>query len=142
MKSIRFDTRQVQATLKGLMTEIRTPIKFAIRGQNGVFLNSRYSEIKPPYQPGDILYVKETWAYSPNWYYIYKADATETEKDLWNGKIIWRPSIHMPREAARIFLRVTEVRADSVCSSKGCGWDVNTGVFVTKYERVEGKVRK
>ena len=25
---------------------------------------------------------------------------------------IWRPSIHMPKEAARIFLRVTDVRVE------------------------------
>ena len=67
--------------------------------------------LRPPYQPGDILYVRETWAAwsrtmgtSPALY--YKADGNASDG------IKWRPSIHMPREAARIFLRVTGVRVE------------------------------
>ena len=66
------------------------------------------SWIRPPYRPGDILYVRETWAawsrvegIPPVLY--YKADENAPDG------IKWRPSIHMPREAARIFLRVTNV---------------------------------
>lgn len=63
---------------------------------------------KPPYSPGDILYVRETWDFRPDneLGYIYRAD--------YKGPytIKWRPSIHMPREAARIFLRVTDVRVE------------------------------
>lgn len=73
-------------------------------------------QISPPFQVGDTLYVRETWAYVSDWInvdpdvgifdgYIYKADWKEKEHPK------WRPSIHMPKEAARIFLRVTDVRA-------------------------------
>lgn len=62
----------------------------------------------PPYHSGDILYVRETWvAWSraeglvPKLY--YKADGNAPDS------IKWKPSIHMPKEAARIFLRVTGV---------------------------------
>lgn len=66
--------------------------------------------VKPPYHPGDILYVRETWARMMNGDYWYKADGKDkTDIGL---KIKWRPSIHMPREAARIFLRVTDVRVE------------------------------
>ena len=61
-----------------------------------------------PYRPGDILYVRETWA---EWWlggYIYKADNPDRKFDVG----CWHPSIHMPREAARIFLRVTDVRVE------------------------------
>lgn len=66
---------------------------------------------KVPYRPGDILYVRETWAAWSRTYgavpvLYYKADG-----DAPDG-IKWRPSIHMPREAARIFLRVTDVRVE------------------------------
>ena len=59
-------------------------------------------EKEPPYKPGDILWVRETWAQPATHIFWYKADIPEKN-------ILWRPSIHMPREAARIFLRVTDV---------------------------------
>lgn len=69
---------------------------------------------KPPYQLGDILYVRETW-YKGLERYIYRADYSDTEKFYRDGKEIemkWHPSIHMPKEAARIWLKVTEVRVE------------------------------
>ena len=94
-----------------------------------------YIEPMPPYKKGDILYVRETWGISnldyddKVVYIVYKA--SENEKDegcraarLPNDKFEklddsmaenssdWRPSIHMPKEAARIFLRVTDVRVE------------------------------
>jgi hypothetical protein len=64
-------------------------------------------EIRTPYQPGDILWVRETWSRMETGQYLYKAD---NEKPV--SFLGWRPSIHMPREAARIFLRVTGVRVE------------------------------
>ena len=63
----------------------------------------------PPYQQGDILYVRETWC-KGSWMnekerYYYKADDNDFH-------CVWHPSIHMPKEAARIWLRVTDVRAE------------------------------
>mgnify|MGYP000622710097 CR=1 FL=1 len=73
---------------------------------------------KPPYQPGDILYVRETWCGLPvneaghmrgHTIYYYKADG-ELRPKGWRGT--WHPSIHMPKEAARIWLKVTDVRVE------------------------------
>lgn len=75
---------------------------------------------KPHYCRGDILYVRETWDNQPVtpgghfrqggvWY--YKADG-DLRPESWRGK--WHPSIHMPREAARIFLQVTDVRVEKL----------------------------
>lgn len=69
---------------------------------------------KPPYQPGDILYVRETW-YKGLERYIYRADYSDTEKFYRDGKEIemkWHPSLHMPKEAARIWLKATDVRVE------------------------------
>lgn len=69
---------------------------------------------KLPYQIGDILYVRETWSKGLE-RYIYRADYSDTEKFYRNGKEIeikWKPSIHMPKEAARIWLNVTDVRVE------------------------------
>ena len=72
--------------------------------------------VKPPYRyaPGDILYVRETWCKGLE-RYIYRADYSDTEKFYRDGKEIemkWHPSIHMPKEAARIWLKVTDVRVE------------------------------
>lgn len=80
---------------------------------------------KPPCHAGDYLYVRETWAFDTGdtvddvgtGYFIYKAD--EQDSTLHH----WRPSIHMPKEAARIFLRVTEVRVERLQEINGNGME-------------------
>ena len=57
------------------------------------------------YKPGDFLYVRETWVKSEDTF-LYKAD--DGAVSAWG----WKPSIHMPKEAARIFLRVKAVRVE------------------------------
>lgn len=69
--------------------------------------------VKPPCQPGDILYVRETWNVLPySGEYLYKADCDLKDKFL--SSLKWRPSIHMPKEAARIWLKVTDVRVEQL----------------------------
>lgn len=97
------------------------------------------AEYRCPICQGDILYVRETWAFQTcidcdHWIsgidindddfcaagntptihedrdstsegcYIYRADHPRPDR------IIWRPSIHMPKAAARIWLEVTDVK--------------------------------
>ena len=68
-------------------------------------INTAY---KAPYQPGDILYVRETWKQAPNGYYYYEDWQKNDIADITK----WKPSIHMPKEAARIWLKVTDVRVE------------------------------
>lgn len=70
-------------------------------------------ERRCPICPGDILYVRETWCDDRQFtkddtsgQYFYKASSP----DDFDPK--WKPSIHMPKEAARIFLKVTDVRVE------------------------------
>ena len=73
-------------------------------------------EVYARYQPGDILWVRETWHKDPG-RYMYKANYADEEKFYRNGEevtIKWRPSIHLPREAARLFLRVTNVKVEQL----------------------------
>lgn len=140
----------------------------------------------PPCHTGDILYVRETWApmYPDEtskivFGYMYKADDCGLRGEVyqkwydakypngkdwcWPGK--WRPSIHMPKEAARLFLRVTDVRVERLkeinvlsAMDEGVtdwndfvklwnstikpadlplyGWDANPWVWVIEFERV------
>ena len=70
---------------------------------------------KPPYHPGDILYVRETWGEGyEEGTYIYKADdkLANLPRFSESSKLIYHPSIHMPKEAARIWLKVTNVRVE------------------------------
>ena len=66
-----------------------------------------YIEKEPPCKKGDLLYVRETWSCEGDGCYLYRADYGEKQAE----RITWRPSIHMPKQAARIWLKVTEVRA-------------------------------
>lgn len=78
-----------------------------------------------PICPGDILYVRETIWQKVRYYldvnretqgvfcHEYRYVATDKEPETgWNFSWVKRPSIHMPKEAARIWLRVTDVRVE------------------------------
>lgn len=141
IKQILFNTDMVRSILDGKKTMTRRLIK-----QNTYeILNSPYHKEHPevgdktiiqklcnkPYHPGNILYVRETWSKVENVnrtpFYIYKADYGATYAEYNNGFKRWYPSIHMPKEAARIFLKVKDVRVerlqeitDEQAESEGC----------------------
>lgn len=131
VKPILFNTDMVKAILDGRKTCTRRLVKF-LSGKNpkwtgyikdGSMLYNGKSEPcirTQPYQPGDILYVRETWCKGLE-RYIYRADYSDTEKFYRDGKEIdmkWHSSLHMPKEAARIFLRVTNVRVERLQEMK------------------------
>nr|DAQ49816.1 MAG TPA: ASCH domain protein [Caudoviricetes sp.] len=147
IKPILFNTEMVRAILDGRKTCTRRIVKdgipddamwgytaFTPKGYiscRGVYADG-YGEgfYKLPYQPGDILYVRETWERFECWNcegdergncpkepkksvlnktcgcYMYRAT------DEISGDAKWHPSIHMPKEAARIWLKVTDVRVE------------------------------
>lgn len=176
-RPILFNTEMVMALLNGTKTCTRRVVRYKYsntemkikKDKYGARLieiqkdensdGSTYQKLLPfvekeaPYQPGDILYVRETWqeVYDTEWdsdktqevkiqdiicnfddiskkcvglsteystlemkprnkYYIYKTDDIKYTEPKWVLK--WRPSIHMPKEAARIFLKVTDVRVE------------------------------
>lgn len=135
-KPILLNTEMVKAILDGRKTQTRRAIKFPryIKddGEKLILLEDGggYSDdwtiqsliangyMSSKYQVGEILYVRETWCFISDWCdvdesvgvpdgYIYKTDFWES---LEQPK--WHPSIHMPKQAARIFLRVTDVRVE------------------------------
>lgn len=137
MKPILFNTDMVRAILKGRKTVTRIVIKdkdiinawdCESDGTPISFIDQETGDSHPPafpcqYQPGDILYVRETWARSMVGTYLYKATDTPIILDWWH------PSIHMPKEAARLFLRVTDVQVerlqditDEGAKAEGANW--------------------
>ena len=128
-KPILFSTEMVKAILEGRKAQTRRMIKPqpkegiitpAFDFKKGFYASKIKIEenpdrfeitklFKPKYQTGDILWVRESFAKPPIYAfgvkYIYKAGFNESICG-------WKPSIHMPKEAARIFLEVTNVRVE------------------------------
>lgn len=132
MKPILFNTEMVRAILDGRKTVTRRVVMPQPEGrpirmtENSCYPGCYAIEgtprvIRPPYQPVDILYVRETW--NGDWcdHYIYKADGGSAKAAGYTAEPKWRPSIHMPREAARLFLRVTGVRVERLKDIDGHG---------------------
>lgn len=134
IKPILFNTEMVRAILDGRKTCTRRIVKdgipddamwgytaFTPKGYiscRGVYADG-YGEgfYKLPYQPGDILYVRETWS---EWTdgYLYKAWNSPFPQAGESPAMKWHPSIHMPKEAARIWLKVTDVRVERLQEMK------------------------
>lgn len=208
-RPILFNTEMVRAILEGKKTETRRPLKpqpiyslndgFSWKGVaygtdlpptiKGASYNFRCAA---PYQPGDILYVRETWGWEPCWdcgldavkngcsyeherfysqknreygCYCYKASMDDGDTPSVGT---WHPSIHMPKKAARIFLKVTDIRPerlqdidDNGVVAEGLqigdpfdelwsstikksdrdhyGWDANPWVWVIKFKKLESE---
>ena len=125
IKPILFNTEMVRAILDGRKDATRRIVKgfipddavwgytaFTPKGYiscRGTFADV-YGEkfFKLPCESGDILYVRETWKKAPNGYYYYEDWQRNDIADVTK----WKPSIHMPKEAARIWLKVTGVRME------------------------------
>ena len=124
IKPILFNTEMVRAILDGRKICTRRLVKLPsyIKQQEdglytlyaeGTCYENQYLEeiieyIKQPYQSGDILYVRETWKKAPNGYYYYEDWQRNDIADITK----WKPSIHMPKKAARIWLKVTDVKVE------------------------------
>ena len=187
-KPIIFSTEMVRAILEGRKTMTRRVVKpqpflvlseqeWQARALSGIDyvrpLNSYTPEelvAKCPYgTSGDILWVRETWMHWGCTYcetdicygmcspapYVYKATGD------WDDDWKWRSPIHMPREATRIFLRVTKVRVerlqditeeeavkegflsntevmeywDKLNAKRGFRWDQNPWVWVIEFDK-------
>lgn len=153
IKPILFNTDMVRAILDGRKTCTRRVIKpqweecptckyvhneyiYDKMAENVYCARCGYPlvpERRAPYQPGDLLYVRETWQYlyeldgneqaiEDTGKYYYAAtdtipfDTYVDENGVKHDHAPWRPSIHMPKEAARIWLKVTDVRVERLQS--------------------------
>ena len=118
IKPILFNTEMVRAILDGRKSCTRRIVKHDVEAILNSPYHKEHPEVEdeqiisklciPPYQPGDILYVWETFIQAAANIFWYKAD-----DKLWMSKdLLWKPSIHMPKKAARIWLKVTDVRVE------------------------------
>lgn len=127
-RPILFNTEMVKAIIDGRKTQTRRLLRHIWSYSIATDIPSN----KPPCKAGDILWVRETW-HKDAGRYMYRANYMDDERFYRDGEevqIHWSPSIHMPKEAARIFLCVKEVRIERLQDIKN-------------YECVnEGAVRK
>ena len=162
IRPILFNTEMVQAILDRRKSCTRRLVKtrrkdacgfYVTRNSDGSFAGIyEYDEnesmfdapLMPPYHPGDILYVRETWCKYDDDHiiegrkYAYKADASPiSEEARKKFGYRWRPSIHMPKEAARIWLKVTDVRVERL-QECGEGWciDIEKEGIVTPQDAI------
>lgn len=140
---ILFNGEMVRAILDGRKTVTRRVVKHPFEVHPNGYItkprgNERLCPCEPPYQPGDILYIRETWAFLPciecmdegpschiepavyddgdcesEGCFVYKASHPRPER------VSWTPSIHMPKQAARIWLKVTDVRVERLQDMTG-----------------------
>ena len=114
-KPILFNTEMVKAILDERKTQTRRIIKpqpSAPRWNNIGWLgwdDGHGCRMKPPCEQGDVLWVREAWSEMP-YGFVYRADGEAPVG--WDADDCWHPSIHMPKEAARIFLRIKDVRIE------------------------------
>lgn len=122
-KGILFSEEMVRAILDGRKTQTRRIIKcqppageapFYIANPPRTFA-AKYLAVRSPFFVGDRMYVRETWGFDEAGDTQYRAtyfpagngspsDGSDVKR--------WHPSIHMPKEAARIWLNVTHVRVE------------------------------
>lgn len=181
IKPILFNTEMVRAILDGRKTCTRRvaknvpdhthriePVYENGRFQFDCFYSSYVAALDadadfcmpcfPPYQQGDILYVRETWGHpiflNSDKQYVFRADKI-AEIGFKNDSHIWHPSIHMPKEAARIWLKVTDVRAERLqeiteegAEKEGCRESVDsktkfrTSAILNFYEVWDSTIKK
>lgn len=144
-KPILFNTEMVKAVLDNRKTVTRRVIKphnkikatkLEYTQGNGLWVEDGYIKdysVSPcwvkiedyikniyKYQVGDYLYVRETWnsilLHDKNdKFYVFKSTYDYNNKN----EMKWRPSTHMPKEATRIFLRVTDIRVERLQDMNG-----------------------
>lgn len=130
-----FSTEMVQSILAGRKNQTRRVVKpqpdddvlwnddkfprsfdSKLKGWNGTVNETGESkEFRCPYgQVGDVLWVREKFSFTEEWddigqkfNYFYAADYEDSF-------LTYKPSIHMPKEACRLFLKIKDIRVERV----------------------------
>lgn len=133
-KPVIFNTDDVCAIITGRKTVMRQVVKpqppkdavgYFERCDDGSYAmklanydNIYDYNVMPLYMVGDILYVREAWSNDTFKYliprYAYKADYTEKMQQYCGLK--WRSPVNMPKQAVRLFLRITDVHIERIQS--------------------------
>lgn len=151
-RPILFSAPMVRAILAGAKTQTRRVVKDRhIDAAPPACLFQWLRERCPYGQPGDRLWVRETWQhanfpfgpYDDSCQVFYRADymddphGPDGEKSPEGKYRNWKPSIHMPRSASRILLEITSVRVErlqDISESDACAEGARSADLVTGRE--------
>ncbi|WP_421865217.1 hypothetical protein [Motiliproteus sp.] len=119
-KPILFNAEMIRALLMGRKTQTRRPVTgtalqwLTVSGFTPGFVAAAENGLSPFGYQGHLLYVRETFNEVVDTFsgehvrYLYAANMARND-----GKTMrWKPSIHMPRQASRLTLRIGEVRIE------------------------------
>lgn len=126
---ILYSAPMIRAKLAGIKTQTRRTSKlntinespsdwqYIFEDGKHMFFNIHQDDlmyiIKCPYgKSGDILWVRETWCHSLDVGGEFYYRATDDEAENYDGGSPWKPSIHMPKVAARIYDRVIKISVE------------------------------
>jgi hypothetical protein len=149
-RPILFSGPMVRAILEGRKTQTRRmikpepdsvfgdeginiPVKDLVRSHEVDYCLPKWKTIQCKYgQPGDRLWVRETWRKNPfptGWPWEYRESA---EEDMTPTDGPWKPSIHMPRVASRIVLEIEDVRIERLHEiTNSDAWDEGAQPYKT-----------
>jgi hypothetical protein len=121
-RPILFSAPMVRAILAGTKTQTRRVAKglaleWLSEGFEPAFVADDANRLCPYGQPGDRLWVREAWAKTHclgHEMFVYRAEDNRTD---YGGP--WKPSIHMPRGASRILLKIVSVRVERLQDISG-----------------------
>jgi hypothetical protein len=129
---ILFDTQMVRAILSGEKTQTRrlfkSPLSKAMEPAHEIWQDGgewiarlkngqcyKPNIVCPYGEPGDLLWVKETWALALS-DIAYKADYSKQVLSEPKNKGVWHPSIHMAKKDSRLWLQITDIKAQRIQS--------------------------
>lgn len=162
MKPIIFSTEMVRALLDGRKTQTRRVIKPqpTTKTWEKYLQEEQPCYLNPYGQPGDVLWVRETWADLRGMgfgkEFAYRADSwcgdhedSDSMRCRLDYGVKWKPSIHMPRKAARLFLEITDIKVERVqdiddddAIDEGVGGNINEGptaAFAELWDTINAK---
>ena len=158
-RPIIFSAPMIRALLDGQKTQTRRIAKLnhagrvAFGGRNWHCDDPKAVMACPYGQPGDFLWVRESWStarlYPVNATLFYRADGDcegkQASLSFIERERKWRPSIHMPRWASRLTLRITDVRvqrlqeiSEADARAEGCSARPFPGPWWQGYRELNG----
>lgn len=164
VKAIMEDRKTVTRRTNGINTiegvNGMKVMTFPKTGKTETFVDAKFTTfgipvesglIKCPYgNVGDVLWVRETWAYvdfaGEDSGYVYRATDPDWDTlDEWR----WKPSIFMPRAACRIRLEITSIRVERLheiteedAVKEGIKFDDDSGYWFAGYATMATTARE
>jgi len=114
MKGLSFSELMAKAWMEGRKTVTRQLMNpQPVMENNGIAEWPNPWPIKPPYAPGETVYIKETWGYKMMAGKFFLADQP-TDSPYRRGGIVWKNASRMPEREARSHALIVSVRPERV----------------------------